>query len=307
MCRCIRKRIGFAVAAVAAAASLASAQSTSGTQRQPAQKQNTQKPAATTSTASPPVIDLGKFEENPQQYVGKTVTLRGEVSKVVGPRLFTIDEPNWIDLDPETLVLVPAPFAAMVRSDQPVTVTGKVQPFVEADVEREWGWFGNNSGVRVDLKNRPVVVATNVTTTNGIDALLSLNVSLPPANPPKASNSSTQSRTAVGTSGNASSSSKPPVTDARTLAAATDTKLVGRPVSLTNVRVAETADRGFWIDENGQWLFVLQPDRATSGAVSKGLTVSITGVVLQFPKQMKRQMGERAQDEPVYVQAQSIS
>jgi hypothetical protein len=306
MCRCIRLRIGFAVAAVVAAASVASAQTASGTQSQPAQKQDAQRSTATNSTA-PTVIDLGKFEESPQQYVGKTVTLRGEVSKVVGPRLFTIDEPNWIDLDPETLVLVPAPFAAIVRSDQPVTVTGKVQPFVEADVAREWGWFGNKSGVRVDLKNRPVVVATNVTTTNGVDALLSLNVSLPAANPPNATNSSTQPKTAVGTSGSASSSSKPPVTDAKTLAAATDTKLVGRPVSLTNVRVAEAADRGFWIDENGQWLFVLQPDRTTSGALSKGRTVSITGVVLQFPKQMKRQMGERAQDEPVYVQAQSIS
>ncbi|HEX6973933.1 MAG TPA: hypothetical protein VF147_06000, partial [Vicinamibacterales bacterium] len=73
-------------------------------------------PAGTKSEAAAPMmrtnqtgmkVKLNQLEENGKQYIGKTVTVDAEVDDVLGPRLFKIDEPGWIDLDPEVLVYVP--------------------------------------------------------------------------------------------------------------------------------------------------------------------------------------------------------
>ena len=78
------------------------------------QQTNSQKRTANT-TNRPITIDLDELEDNPEKYVGKTVTVEGEVDRVLGPHLFTIDERDWVDADREMPVVVPEPFAAGSR------------------------------------------------------------------------------------------------------------------------------------------------------------------------------------------------
>src|SRR5687768_12927138 len=85
-------------------------------------------------------VDLDDLEDSPEKFIGKTVTVEGEVDRVLGPHLFTIDERNWKDLEREMPVVVPEPFAVMVRTDAPVRVTGTVQKVPIAQIEREQGF-----------------------------------------------------------------------------------------------------------------------------------------------------------------------
>ena len=40
-------------------------------------------------------VNVGSLEELPNKYIGQTVRVDAEIDRVYGPRLFTIDEPNW--------------------------------------------------------------------------------------------------------------------------------------------------------------------------------------------------------------------
>src|SRR5688572_8456582 len=69
---------------------------------------------------APQKVDLDELEDKPESYLEKTVMVEGEVDRVLGPHLFTIDERNWADPERELPVIVPEPFAAIVRTDAPV-------------------------------------------------------------------------------------------------------------------------------------------------------------------------------------------
>jgi hypothetical protein len=52
-----------------------------------------------------------------------------------------------------------------------VTVTGRVRPYVVADLDKDFDWFKNGKivtlGSKVDYKTRPVLVAESITTADG--------------------------------------------------------------------------------------------------------------------------------------------
>ena len=93
-------------------------------------------------------VDLDDVENAPESFVGQTISVDAEIEEIYGPRLFTIDEPNWADLDLEMLVHVPTALAALVDSGDRVTVTGRVERMEVPKVEREWGWLGFDAGSR---------------------------------------------------------------------------------------------------------------------------------------------------------------
>ena len=86
-------------------------------------------------------VDLEELESNPSKYMNTRITVDAEVEEVLGPRLFTIDEPHWGDLDGEILVHAPNLFAVLVRDDDRITVTGTLKSAAMAEIKREWGWF----------------------------------------------------------------------------------------------------------------------------------------------------------------------
>jgi hypothetical protein len=213
-------------------------------------------------------VKVDQLEDNAQQYIGKTVSVDAEIDEVKGPRLFTIDEPNWADLEGEILVYVPTNLAALVRENDRVTVTATVKPFVRAEVEREWGWLDLDRDVEVRLSRRPVLVASRIVGGNN-DLAMVIDA---PADKAKA----------VGTTGGSPAA----VTDLAALANGNE-DLVGRRIELNNVRIGSLAkDRGFFVKGTGNAIFVLpaHPDKTT---VNANDTVSLNGVVLQMPNAMQ--------------------
>jgi hypothetical protein len=264
-------------------------------------------------------VKLDDLEDHASRYSGKRISVTGEIENVLGPRLFTVDEDNWIDFDGETLVLVPAPAIAFVREDRPVMITGTVRPFVKADIEHEWGWFNDQPRIEAEFTNRPVLVADSVTTVgDNVSVLMTFDRTGKPASSGgQATQSSTtqtgQSNTAQSGQSTArtghtdtSAHSGQPMTDVRELTRTTDERLVGRMVNLQNAKVASTVETGgFWVTSDNERLFVLP---AESAKVQQGQQVSIMGTVLELPNQMKDRLdkGNGAQDEEIYVYATQV-
>ena len=246
-------------------------------------QQQTEKPAQKGAPATEAMrIDLDELETNPEKYLGKTVTVEGEVDRVLGPHLFTIDERNWTDLEREMPVVVPDPFAAIVRSDTPVRVTGTVQKVPIAQIERLRG-FLTDAKIRAEIETRPALLASEVTTVS--PAAVSLRVR--PDQP-------------VATSG---TSAAAPVTDVGELARATDRNLVGRRVDVKNAPIVEVGADGFWIRlPSNERVFVVP--RSTT-AVREGQTAAIQGVVLELPEGLRVKL--KASDEPIYIYADRVT
>jgi hypothetical protein len=117
------------------------------------------------------VISAGKLARDGKKFYGQSVTVRAEVEDVLDSHSFTLDEDSVL-AGPDVVVLVPAGFdTSSIARDQIVTVTGKVRPYVTADLERDFDWFKNGKIVttdtKIDYKTRPVLVAETITTADG--------------------------------------------------------------------------------------------------------------------------------------------
>lgn len=246
-------------------------------------------------------VQLDKLEENAAKYVGKTVSVDGEVEEVFGPRLFTIDEPNWGDLDGEILVFMPTALAALVAEDDKVTISGTMRPFVKTEIEREWGWLDPRPEIEAEFSIRPVLVADRLIGGNGD---LALKISATPAAVGTAGSTAAPARPA---SANAATGRAPAVVSVAEVVSTTRGS-VGRAVDLNKVTVAEIEkDGGFWIrDAQKNRAFVLPQDHRNFKA-SAGEQVSITGVLLEMPSAMRERLNatkdERAD---LYVFATNI-
>ena len=238
-------------------------------------------------------VKLDDLEDNPQKYIGQTISVDAEIEDVFGPRVFTIDEANWGDLQGELLVYMPTTLAALIREDDRVTITGTVKPFVRAEVEREWGWLGLDEEVEIDLAKKPVLVATRIVGgTNNAAMVIKLDA---------------PDETAVGTSGIGTSTA---LSDLAAIADGTD-DLVGRHANLTGVKVDAIAkDGGFFANTTNGTIFVL-PASGEKAAVRAGETVSLKGVVLQMPSGIKERLnapaGAKALNDDIYVYATSVT
>jgi hypothetical protein len=243
-------------------------------------------------------VKVDDLEDNAQKYIGKTISVDAEIEDVLGPRVFTIDEPNWGDLEGEILVYMPTSLAALVRENDRVTITGTVKPFVKADVEREWGWFGTDPGVEIKLARKPVLVATKIVGgTNQTAMVIQLD--------------DAKGNSAVGTTGagNMAGGNNMVVSDLAKLGDGS-ADLVGKHVSLTGVKIAGTAKNGgFFTNTSNATLFVL-PSSADSTTVGTGDTVSVEGVVLQLPRGLKDRLnvpsGAKDLNDDIYVYATNI-
>lgn len=249
-------------------------------------------------------VSIGDFEEHPNQYIGKTISVTAEVEEVFGPRLFKIDEPNWGDLDGEVLVYLPSNLAALVREDDRVTVTGTPKMFVKADLEREIGWLEPDPDVEIEFAERPVLVASRIVGGDS-DQALAIEVNRNAARTTASMGSGTD--TAVGTSGTAAPVSTP-LTDISALGKGNN-DLVGRSVKLDDVKVSRRAKtEGFWIEGSHATVFVLPSDRDGSvKAPSEGDSVSIEGIVLEMPRSLRDTAHANGSgNDEIYVYATSV-
>lgn len=228
-------------------------------------------------------VDLDALEKNPERFLGKTVTVEGEVDRVLGPNLFTIDERDWVDLDREMPVVVPEPFAAIVRSKAPVRVTGIVEKVPIAKIENRGGRL-TDPKIKAEIQTQPALVASEVSSL--VPAAVAVDLLVRP-------------ETAVGTSG----TNAAPVTDVNQIARSTDKSLVGKQVNLRDVTVGTTSDRGFWITTaDGQRIFVMPEIKKP---MKPGETATVEGVVLEMPEGLRVEL--KTPGEPIYVYATRVT
>ncbi|MGE0815677.1 MAG: hypothetical protein AB7O28_10725 [Vicinamibacterales bacterium] len=241
-------------------------------------------------------VALGDVEDAPTRYLGRMISVDAEVEHVYGPRLFTIDEPRWIDFDGEVLVHAPNALAALVREGDLVTVTGRIKGFAAGDVDKEWGWVGLNPADD-DYLETPLLEASRIVGGDG-DVVLLIDQARPPGR--------VEGRRA-GMESTAPGPRGMPLTSAAVVGAGGD-ELVGDRVRLQHLRVTHLADGrgGFYCKAGDTSLFVLPASRPYA-SVDSGDTVTIDGVILEAPRHMAPQ-GDAPDDtnEDIYVLATGI-
>lgn len=237
-------------------------------------------------------VTIDDLEDGAKKYMGKTISVDAEVEKVLSPRLFTVDEPNWADLEGEILVFMDTRLAALVSEDDRVTVTGTMKPFMRAEIERELGWLGREDGIEIDLSAKPVLVATRIVGGDGDLALVITQAQETGADQP------------VGTTGTPAPAES--VSSLEKLTAGDD-EMVGSRVNLEGVSVASVAkDHGFWVrGSDGTHLFVMPAERNVTAEA--GRNVSISGVVLRMPKAVREDLHPSGQwNDEIYVFATDV-
>jgi uncharacterized protein YdeI (BOF family) len=247
-------------------------------------------------------VSLDTLEENASKYIGQRISVDAEVEEIYGPRLFTIDEPNWGDLDGEVLVFMPSILAALVAEGDRVTISGTMRPFMKAEIEREWGWLETTPEIEADFSVRPVLVAERVV---GGQGDLAMRITTEPS-PVGTSGGSAAGKTATTASGGKS----PALNSVADVATASD-EAIGRTVDLNGVTVDEVQkDGGFWVrDARGNRAFVLPQDHHNNMMkVSKGQNISIDGITLAMPDGMRDRLntGPGGQAD-LYVFATSVT
>jgi hypothetical protein len=235
--------------------------------------------------AVPLKVSLDELEANPEKYLGKTVQVEGDVDRVLGPHLFTVQEKKWLVLEREMPVVVPEPFTAIVRSGAPARVTGVVEKVPIAEVSRVRPLLSNRDKILAEIETKPALIATEVTTVTPAVADLRVLTEQP-----------------VGTSGRGANTA--PITNANEVASAKTSNAVGRRVNLSNATVSETNPEGFWIrTPAGDRIFVM-PVKKTD--VKQGQTADIEGVVLELPEGLRVQI-KGASAQQVYIYADKVA
>jgi uncharacterized protein YdeI (BOF family) len=97
--------------------------------------------------------------EETQQYIGKTVTVDGEIARQVSPKAFLIQDKEFLGGED---VLVVSATAAPIVPHTFAQVTGTVRQVTNiTEVEKEYG-FDLEPQLEVELKERPIIVAKTV-------------------------------------------------------------------------------------------------------------------------------------------------
>lgn len=80
----------------------------------------------------------GELAEEPSPFMGKTVTLKGKVEKVISHNAFTLDDEEFIG-GKELLVVGTMPAISSIDAGETVRVTGTISKFVAAEIEKDLG------------------------------------------------------------------------------------------------------------------------------------------------------------------------
>lgn len=109
-------------------------------------------------------VGLDDIADDPDEYIGQTVTVSGEVSEVLAPQVFRINEDNLLDIGDELLVVhTGQQTTANLAEDSEIQVTGVVHRFTVGEVENTLGIeLGLDDDLEVEYENRPAIVATGI-------------------------------------------------------------------------------------------------------------------------------------------------
>lgn len=240
-------------------------------------------------TASPtdaPTVE--RIIEQPHQFIGKRVTLTGEVDTVHGPQAFELEGEGLI-FDEEILVLTRSPVRLagdMLEDEDDVIVTGTVRMLVVADIERELGW-DLDPALETQWQNKPVLVAEAISKVSEYA---------------RWSEGEEQEGTRLGV--------------LSMHMAATPEALAGQRIVLERVPVRSRAGKGLWIGDNQHTqVFVVPGDDAELPRIAAGERVDVRGTLRPTPPakeattrwNLDQAHATRMSQEPLYIEAAEIS
>lgn len=106
----------------------------------------------------------GQVATNPQQYYGRRVAIMGKVKDIETQTLLKLNDGNLIG-GKDLPILFSQKSKAAINEGQTVVITGRVRPFVAADIQRDYkmNWNSNmKKQLEAEYANTPVLVAENM-------------------------------------------------------------------------------------------------------------------------------------------------
>ncbi len=221
--------------------------------------------------------------ENPDAYIGKTVTVSGDVEEIHGPKAFNMDSGVSVG---ELLVVGREPFPNLADADNRMyvindvaTVTGVVKKFVMADVEKEVGW-DLDPNIFSEFEGKTVLVANSVGFKPGKGTATTTTTNDGDNDKPvvdKDNNMDSDADVTKNTAGDV-------ITDTAVITTAKDQEsLAERKIDFSGVKVNRVVGPNtFTIGSGNDELYVMLDDNAahgvgTQGKIDKGDTVNLSG------------------------------
>lgn len=125
----------------------------------------TNQPEATTpeqSNVEQNNVSTSEVVNNPEQLIGKTVTIRSEPVRTLGPNSFTLRDEQFFGSEPILVVNATGSTVTLpTEADTEVQVTGEVRQFVLADLERDYR-LGLQPEQYREYENKPVIIAQSI-------------------------------------------------------------------------------------------------------------------------------------------------
>ncbi|MCT7961850.1 hypothetical protein NG791_14340 [Laspinema sp. D1] len=109
------------------------------------------------------IAELEEVADNPNQFMGQTVTLNGEVAEVLGPNVFRIQEDEAVG--GSDIIVITTDSQTPVMEDSQVQVTGEVRQLVITEIERDYdlGWDDSlRTEIEREYTDRPALVAQSI-------------------------------------------------------------------------------------------------------------------------------------------------
>ncbi|MBE9167157.1 hypothetical protein IQ238_06295 [Pleurocapsales cyanobacterium LEGE 06147] len=116
----------------------------------------------TTTPAEDGNVTTGEVAEDTSDLIGQTVTIRSNALEQIEPSVFTVSDQQFFG--GENIIVVNdtgQPFTLPTTDDTEVQVTGEVQRFVLADIERDFD-LDLNDDLYVEYEERPAIIAQSL-------------------------------------------------------------------------------------------------------------------------------------------------
>lgn len=240
-----------------------------------------------TAELEPKPATLERVAEQPNQYLGKQVTIMGVVDDVHSARAFEVENDSGIVFDKELLVLSKSAVdlnGTPVREDDELFITGTVMKLVTTEVERELGW-DLQPELEVEWSDKPVLVAELIS-----------------------------QMTPYARWSEAKDEETPRLTMTSLWIAPDPVALIGQQVDLPPLRVRSKTPEGLWVGfSHFNQLFVVPP-KAQMAGIEVGDWVSIDGTLRAMPSatdavakwSMDEVLSAQIVEEPFYLEASAV-
>jgi hypothetical protein len=118
---------------------------------------NNSEPRATTPETN---VTAEEVADNTAQLVGKTVTVRSQPIRKLGPSTFTISDKQFFGSEP-ILVVNASGKVFNLPADTSIQATGQVRNFVIADINRDYN-LGLDPNLYREYESRPAIIAQSL-------------------------------------------------------------------------------------------------------------------------------------------------